>query len=379
MTTDLYERYRDALRTGHMASLRGARDQAVRAYREAARILPERVAPYVAIGKTQLAAGQPAEALTAFEAAVSRGPRDTSALDGAARALIELDHAEDAAELLDGLATIYVEQDRLVDAVATVERAMELAGSPWRRAMMEQLRGDEPQPGMDLRWLSVLPDTEGEPPPRKRSRGDPSDRPVTDEVRALAERVDVASATDDVAGLVAGARALARADRLQAAVDACHDALAVAPADPEVHRTLAAIYRRRGWERAARTKLRIVERYQRIVDDPAELDRDAESALVTGDLDELLRIVDRHADQGRTMAALDLVFAALVTAPAEPRLHLAIARLHLLLGWRDRAVEEVNRLARLVDISADSTGRDAVADFVNATLRPPADQAAPAV
>lgn len=379
MSADLYEPYRNAMRAGHLAALRGAHDQALRAYREASRMLPERAAPHVAIGRTQLAAGRPAEALTAFEAAVSRAPRDTPALDGAARALVELDHGDDAVELLDALAAIYVEQDRPVDAVATLERAMELGGSPWRRQMLEQLRGEQPEPGMDLSWLGVLPETDGEAPAPKRRRGEPAARSVTVEVRGIAERVEVASANGDVPALVAGARAFARADRLRAAVDACHDALTVAPEDPDVHRTLAAIYRRRGWERAARAKLRILERYQRIVDDPADLDRDAESALVLGDLDELLRIVNRHADEGRTAAALDLLFAAVATAPAEPRLHLAIAQLHLARGWRGRAVEEVDRLARLVEITGDTEARAAVADFVNATLTPAAAQAAPAV
>jgi tetratricopeptide (TPR) repeat protein len=379
VSADLYERYRDAVRTGHLAALRGANDQALRAYREATRVLPERAAPHVAIGRAQLSAGRPAEALTAFEAAVRLAPGDTTALDGAARALVELERGEDAADLLDALATIFLEHDRQVDAVATLERAMELAGSPWRRAMLERLRGKQPEPAMDLSWLGVLPDGEDEPNAPKRTRPEPAARPVTSEVRGIAERVEVASANGDVPGLVAGARAFARADRLRAAVDACHDALTVAPDDPDVHRTLAAIYRRRGWERAARTTLRVLERYQRIVDNPAELDRDAESALVLGDLDELLRIATRHADQGRTAAALDLVFAALATAPAEPRLHLAVATLHLARGWRDRAVAEVDRLARLVEISGDAAAREAIVDFVNASLTPAAVQAAPAV
>ena len=379
MSADPYGRYRDAMRTGHLATLRGAHEQALRAYREAARLLPARVAAHVAIGRTQLAERRPADALTAFEAAVTRAPRDTTALDGAARALVDLDRGDEAAVLLDGLATIYVEQDRQVDAVATLERAMELGGSPWRRAMLDQLRGEQPEPVMDLGWLGALPDTAGQPTAGRRPRGEPAARPVTDEVRAIAERVDAASAKGDVAELVAGARGLARADRLRAAADACHDALMVAPEDAEAHRTLAAIYRRRGWQRTARAKLRIVERYQRIVDDAAELDRDAESALVTGDLDELLRIVDCHADRGRTAAALDLVFAALATAPGEPRLHLAIARLHLALGWRGRAVEETARLARLVDINGDAAAQRAVVHFVNSALVPAAGRAAPAV
>jgi tetratricopeptide (TPR) repeat protein len=379
MSADLYERYRDALRTGHLAALRGAHEPALRAYRDAARLLPDRAAPHVAMGKTELAAGRPAEALLAFDAAVNRAPRDTTALDGAARALVELERGDDAAALLDDLATIYVEQDRQIDAVATLERAMELGGSPWRRTMLEQLRGEEPEPGLDLSRVGVLPDAAGDAKPGTRTGGSRAARPVTDEVRDIAERVEAASASGDVGALVAGARAFARANRLRAAVDACHDALTVAPDDPDVHRTLAAIYRRRGWQRAARAKLRIVERYQRIVDDPAELDRDAESALVTGDLDELLQIAGRHADQGRTAAALDLLFAALATAPSEPRLHLAIARLHLALGWRGRAVDELDRLARLMDITGDASGHEAVADFVNAALTPAAAPAAPAV
>jgi tetratricopeptide (TPR) repeat protein len=366
------------MRTGHLAALYGAHAHALRAYREAAGLLPDRAAPHVGIGRSQLAGGRPAEALTAFEAAVSRAPGDTGALDGAARALVDLDHREDAAELLDGLAAILVERDQRVDAIATVERAMELGGSPWRRALLERLGGEQPEPGMHLSWLGAPPAADGD----ATAGGDAPEktaRPVTGRVREIAEHFEAASATGDVAGLVAGARDLARAGRLRAAADACHDALMVAPDDPDVHRTLAAIYRRRGWQRTAQAKLRIVERYQRLVDDAGELDRDSESALVTGDLDELLRIVGRHAEQGRTAAALDLLFAALATAPGEPRLHLAIARLHLGLGWRARAVQEVDRLARLVEITEDAAAQDAVVDFVNTALTPAAGPAAPAV
>ena len=369
MSTDRYKHYRDAMRSGHLASLRGAHDQAIRAYREAASAQPERAAAHVGLGRAQLAAGRPAEALAAFGTAVSRAPRDTAALDGAARALLELERPDEAAEILDGLAAIHAEGGRPVDALATVERAADTCGSPWRRQMLEQLHGEGPQPGMALAWLADIPET-----PRPQAPG----RPVSDDLRGIAERVEVASASNDVAGLVAGARALARADRFRAAVDACLDALTVAPADPDVHRTLAAIYRRQGRERAARTKLKIVARYQGVADDADQLDRDAEHARVTGDLDELLRIAGLHADQGRSAAALDLLFAALASAPAEPRVHLAIVRLHLAHGWRDRAVGELGRLARLVDLTGDAASRDAISDFVTAALSPPARPAAPA-
>jgi tetratricopeptide (TPR) repeat protein len=373
-----YERYRDAMRTGHLAALHGAHARALAAYGDAAGLQPDRAAPYVGIGKSQLAAGRPAEALTAFATAAGRAPRDTGALDGAARALVELDRGDEAAELLDALAAIYIEQDRPVDAVATAERAMELGGSPWRRALLERLRGQVPEPGMHLSWLGALPVADGDTVSGS-GAPEPTSRPVTGEVREMAGRLDAASAIGDVGGLLAGARELARAGRLRAAADACHDALLVAPEDPDVHRTLAAIYRRRGWQRAARAKLRIVERYQRLIDDTAELDRESESALVTGDLEVLVGIAERHAEQGRTTAALDLLFAALAAAPGEPRVHLAIARVHLRLGWRERAVQETDRLARLVEITGNAPARDELVDFVDAALTPAAGPAAPAV
>ena len=89
-------------------------------------------------------------------------------------------------------------------------------------------------------------------------------------------------------------------------------------------------------------------------------------------------MITAHAEQGRTATALDLAFTALGSAPGDPRLHLAIARLHLALGWRRRTIEEVARLARLVEVTGDEAGHDAVADFVNGPLRPRDAPAAPA-
>ncbi len=46
----LYERYKDALRRGHAASLRGRFDEAIAAYREAASIAPDRALPQASLG-----------------------------------------------------------------------------------------------------------------------------------------------------------------------------------------------------------------------------------------------------------------------------------------------------------------------------------------
>ena len=50
MSDALYERYKDALRRGHVAALRGRQDAALTAYGEAAKLAPDRPLPLVSIG-----------------------------------------------------------------------------------------------------------------------------------------------------------------------------------------------------------------------------------------------------------------------------------------------------------------------------------------
>jgi hypothetical protein len=52
--------------------------------------------------------------------------------------------------------------------------------------------------------------------------------------------------------------------------------------------------------------------------------------------------------------------------------------LHIGFGWRRRAVAELDRLARLVELTGDATAHDAISDFLNAALTPAARPAAPA-
>jgi hypothetical protein len=70
------------------------------------------------------------------------------------------------------------------------------------------------------------------------------------------------------AGLLAAARAHRRAGRLVAAIDACYLAIALAPADPDLHLLLAEIYLDRGWRTQATDKLLLLGRI-------AELDEDS--------------------------------------------------------------------------------------------------------
>jgi len=371
VTGTLYERYRDALRGGHLAALKGHRQIAVRAYLEAAALLPDRAAPYLGLGRVELDGGRAVEALAAFEAAVERAPGEAPALDGCARALVALGRRADAATVLDRLAITHLEAEREADALAAIERALELAESRWRRRTLERLRPSPPEaPDAGEAWLAELPANEREPVPFPAAapaslRSDAEARARLDvDLNRLAERAEEAVAAGDVEELLRCATGLARADRIRAAIDACMDALSLAPGEPAIQRALAAIYRRMGWEAASRRKLVLVERYLAVIDDPAKLDRLADEAEASGDIDGLLAVVERHARRDRSAAALEVAFRALALAPADARIHLAIARIHLALGWRRRAVDSVARLWRLVELTGDTVGRERVTTFV---------------
>src|SRR4029078_13143995 len=65
----LYERYKDALRRGHVPALRGRNDAAIDAYGEAASIAPDRALPHASIGGIFVKMGWLDEAITAYDRA----------------------------------------------------------------------------------------------------------------------------------------------------------------------------------------------------------------------------------------------------------------------------------------------------------------------
>jgi tetratricopeptide (TPR) repeat protein len=83
----LYERYKDALRRGHVASLRGRLEEALTAYAEAAAIAPERATPHTSAGTALVRRKRHGDALRHYDAALRLAPRDEAALLGRAQAL----------------------------------------------------------------------------------------------------------------------------------------------------------------------------------------------------------------------------------------------------------------------------------------------------
>ncbi len=104
MSEALYERYKEALRRGHVASTRSHHAAAIEAYSEAARIAPDRALPLVGLATVLVRLGKPAEALTAFDGALDRAPDDEGALRGRADLLLARGDRSGAADTLDRLA-----------------------------------------------------------------------------------------------------------------------------------------------------------------------------------------------------------------------------------------------------------------------------------
>ena len=148
----LYERYKDALKRGHVASLRGRLDEALDAYAEASTIAPERPTPHTSAGTALMRGRRPAEALRHYDAALRLAPRDEAALLGRAQSLTELGRRREAADAFDALAEVRATDGALADAVDAARRGLELAEGRDRRRtlerLIERLRASEPgEPG----------------------------------------------------------------------------------------------------------------------------------------------------------------------------------------------------------------------------------------
>ena len=274
MTDPRYDQYREALRLGHVATLRERHDAAAAAYREAARLAPDRALPYIGLGGALAKLGRSGDAVAAYAAALERAPDDLAALEGRAEALTAVGRRADAADDLDRLAGVLERDGRLADACDAARRALELAEARGRRRQLQdlvaRLREAAPDDAAAAEALeravglldsvpSVAdsPDREPEPP-------DPLLLTLAVEDALAAGDLDEARQRALVAA--AGHRAVGQ---LNAAMDACYQALAILPSDPEVHLLLAELYLDRGWRGPAADKLVLLGRLTQLTDDAA--------------------------------------------------------------------------------------------------------------
>lgn len=296
MSEALYERYKDALRRGHVAALRNRHADALEAYGEAAAIAPDRALPLVSIGTVLARLGKTVEALAAFDGALERAPDDEGASRARAELLAGTGDRIRAAQAFDRVATLLEAVGRLPDAADAARRALELAESRSRRTAMRAFVArlaaasgdpaaaealarassvlDEPRPAAELVAPAVVDDAvedvadaaAPEPPPDP----GPPPPPPFDPVRAIGD-VELAVAGDDtelVRTLALAAAAGHRAaGQSSTAIDACYMALAGSPADPGLHLALAEIYLDQGWRLPAIEKLILLSRLADLADD----------------------------------------------------------------------------------------------------------------
>lgn len=288
----LYERYKSALRVGHVAAVRGRDEAAVAAYAEAATLAPDRPLPHASMGRSLLRLGRLDQALAAFGEALRLAPRDEASLAGRADVLIAAGRPAEAAGVLDLLADTQEKDGRLPDACDTARRALELAESRARRrsleALVAELRtwpaegGGVDQLARAVRTLDaavaepagavtseVAAVTEpGDGPPAAIAEPEPLLPPpdpgaLSIAIEAAVETGDPGVVHDIVLGAVDDMR---RGGLLDAAIDAIQLGLTVAPADPDLHLALAELDLDHGWATAAADKLVILDRYIELTD-----------------------------------------------------------------------------------------------------------------
>jgi tetratricopeptide (TPR) repeat protein len=278
----VFERYKEELRRGHVATERGRFDAALVAYANAAALAPDRYLPHLSMAATLRKMGRNNDALAAYAAALERAPQDVAALNGRAETLEAATRPVEAADTLDRLASVHEAAGRLAEACDATCRALDLAESRTRRRQVERLvraLRDGPQDATVEATLEravgrlavAAPAQAVDGTKARTTRAEPPVDPA-----ALLASAEASLATgQESAGrdLVRAAVAQRAAGHIDAAMDACYLALAVAPGDPELHVVLAELYIDRGWQAPAAEKLFLLGRLVELTGDMAGRER----------------------------------------------------------------------------------------------------------
>lgn len=192
---DVYAKYREALKLGHQLAAEGKFDDALRRYQQAAELATDRALPHVAMGGMLMRLRKPKDALASYDRALEREPEDLDALSGRAAALLATGRRDEAAKAHQRI-------DELRNSLRT-PGAPAGEETPLSAADVFQIGGQQAlEQGM----------------------------------------IDTA-----VDAWLQESREHARADLLDAAMDACLRAVSIAPGSPRIHLELVRLYLQRGW------------------------------------------------------------------------------------------------------------------------------------
>lgn len=261
MPDPVFERYKEALRAGHVSVLRGRLREALEHYTEATALADHRALPHVSVATVLLKLGKPKDALAAYDRALELEPAYQAARSGRADALEALGRFDEA---------------------GTMRRAIE--DLPYETA--ETL-------------AVVAPPADGEQPLPGAAEGER----LIQGARRAAARGDREA---ELSGYLQAAAAYGRAEHIDAGLDACQRALSISPGDTAVHLALARLYFERGWRDRAVEKLVLLERLVDI--EPHEETRVQLVALAR----------ERAADDPRLTHVLSTTEAGSTSQPAAP-------------------------------------------------------------
>ncbi|MCU0504763.1 MAG: tetratricopeptide repeat protein [Chloroflexi bacterium] len=335
MTDEIFDRYKDALRAGHVAVLRGRLDEALVAYRAAEAIAPGRALPHASLGGVLLDLGRVDDALEELRIAVELAPRDEGALLGRSEALVRAGRPAEAAASLDALADVQAEAGRLSEAVETLQRALVLEERVGRRRRYQRA----------VRDLRVA------------SGGRLSDG---------AARLALPLPEPAVAPAEAAATGSAPAE---AAIAPVEPAPAEAPATPSPAETPAEPAESVEPAQPPTPELEPLPLEPRLAGDA--LVASAEAAVALGDAPAALEAYRQAArvfdEAGLPIAALDACREALALAPDDVEVHLRYASIYRSKGWREIAANRLASILRLVDLAGDVEGRERIRAVIVAT------------
>jgi tetratricopeptide (TPR) repeat protein len=324
----LFEQYREALRRGHLSTLAGNLGDALEAYREAARLVPERTLALASQGTLLHKLDRWPEAAEAFDSALRIAPDDEATLRARATARAERGMRSGAAADFERLAFVVDVAGRAGEAADAARRADEQEPTPARAALARRLA--------------------------RAAAGRPADDDASAGADPAATAADAATSVQD-APIIAG------------------DGAGAWPAEDDLagERNFGAEYEKEH-EGSPRTSSPVDQRHWPAIDLPSPppppivgpppdtdvLMAEAADLYDAGDAaaagDRMLTVVAVHRAAGRLDAALDVCFQLLAIDPGDPHVHLAIANLQLDRGWTPLAREKIDLLVRLTSLTGDT-------------------------
>jgi len=330
----LFEQYKAALRRGHMAALGSRFDEALDAYGEAARLVPERPLPFASRGTVLHRLDRWPEAAAAFDQALRIAPDDEATLRARAGAREERGMLSGAADDYERLAFVLDVAGRGPDAVEAAQRAAALESTPARAALVDRLASAA---AGGLRRASEVVDTAAVEGGAAGASGDErlEDEPLEDD-DDLPPRLRIVPETDAEAARHAQTDDPANSwPRLDMPTPT--PSLDGPPPDPDA-----------------------------LLNEAAEL---TEAGDVEAAAERMLTAVLVHRAAGRLDAALDICLQLLSIAPGDPHVHLAIANLQLDHGWTPLAKEKIELLLRLTALTGDTQAEADVRGLAAERLR----------